>query len=132
MRAAMTDLFAPYAARKATENAPGLARTNGAQTSKDAADSIATVSGAKRVAVLRMLAVVQHPATAEELEYHTGFSGNTIRPRLVELADGRDGKAPLVRKTGEQAKTRAGRKADLWTITEWGHKALRHIDGKAE
>jgi hypothetical protein len=60
------------------------------------------------------------------------LSGNSVRPRLVELADDRDGKAPLVRKTGEQGITRAGRKADLWTITNAGRSVLRHIDGKAD
>lgn len=128
----MTDLFESYAARKATENTPGLARNDGAQTSKDAAEAIMPATSKQRIELLRMLAAIDRPAIAQELEEFTGLSGNSVRPRLCELADDRDGKAPLVRKTGEQGTTRAGRKADLWQITGAGRAALRNIDGKAE
>ena len=51
-------------------------------------------------------------ATAEELEVDTGLSGNTVRPRLVELrAEGRILVAPRTRPT------RSGARAMVYVVT---------------
>jgi hypothetical protein len=50
--------------------------------------------------------------TSDEVEAATGMSGNTVRPRLLELAEeGRVMRAPRVRPT------RSGRLAVVWTVT---------------
>lgn len=116
----MTDLFESYAARKAEENTPGLARNDGTDTSKEAATSITPVSGKARRRVLRMMAAAQGPVTAEFLETTTGMTGNTVRPRLCELR--RDG---FVRKAEGHGLTRAGNKAELHELTEKGRAAVR-------
>jgi hypothetical protein len=45
-------------------------------------------------------------ATREEVEQATGFVGNTVRPRIVELTE-----AHLVREAGRTRPTTAGREA---------------------
>ena len=47
--------------------------------------------------------------TAEQIEMQTGLSGNTVRPRLVELR-----RKGLVVKTDERRATMSGRKAAVW------------------
>jgi predicted ArsR family transcriptional regulator len=124
----MTDLFTTYAARKAAENTPGLARNDGTDTSKEAAAVFAPRSGKNRRRVLEMMAAVQGPVTAEFLETTTGMTGNTVRPRLCELR--RDG---FVRKAEGYGLTRAGNKAELHELTEKGRAAVRGFnDEKAE
>ncbi len=49
------------------------------------------------------------PLTAEQLADYTGLSGDSIRPRLVELRNQGD-----VLDTGQRRRTRAGRFAVVW------------------
>ncbi len=94
-----------------------------------AVESIVVAAGTQRAKVLRMFVALGGPCTAECLEHATGLRGSSVRPRLVELRDGRDGRCGgLVRNTGESGMTRSGRKAELWTITEMGRNALDNID----
>ena len=62
----------------------------------------------------------QHPdgMTAEELETATGLSGNSVRPRLVELAE-----VNLVTRTERTRKTRQGRDAFVYVaVPQYGEK----------
>lgn len=64
-----------------------------------------------RARVLAALAASPAGLTAEEVERVTGLSGNTVRPRLAELADlGRAVRSPRVRSTS------SGRSAVVWTV----------------
>lgn len=61
---------------------------NGTPTSKAAAEGAREGAGSRREQVLRAVkARGNDGATAEELERALGLSGNTIRPRLVELRE---------------------------------------------
>jgi len=55
------------------------------------------------------LSLRQYARTAEQIAIDTGLSGNTVRPRLIELrAQG------LVRKTGKFRRTLSGRSAAVY------------------
>jgi predicted ArsR family transcriptional regulator len=77
-------------------------------TSYAAAKSAARTAPAQRQQVYATL-VAAGPLTAEQLAEHLGLSGDSIRPRLVELR--RDGD---VVDTGQRRKTAAGRFAVVW------------------
>lgn len=77
-------------------------------TSFAAAVSVRATAPAQRQQVYATL-VATGPLTAEELEDHLGLSGNSIRPRLVELRNQGD-----VIDTGQRRRTRAGRFAVVW------------------
>lgn len=104
----MTSLF---------DAAEGLARNDHPDTSKAAAKAIAVNTGTLRWKVLFALRYLG--MTAEELEQNLGLSGNTVRPRLVELR-----KAGMVAQSEHTALTRSGRAACLWQITQAGRNAL--------
>lgn len=51
----------------------------------------------------------KYPRTAEQIAIDTGYSGNTVRPRLLELeAKG------LVRRSHETRRTLSGNEATVW------------------
>ncbi len=77
-------------------------------TSYAAAVAKRATAPAQRAHVYAQLAAAG-PLTAEQLADHLGLSGDSIRPRLVELR--RDGD---VIDTGRRSKTRAGRWAVVW------------------
>jgi predicted ArsR family transcriptional regulator len=54
-----------------------------------------------------------HGATAEEIEVGLELSGNTVRPRLVELRE-----LGAVVKTDSKRKTRSGRQAVVYVAVE--------------
>ena len=81
-------------------------------TSYAAAVAKRPTAPAQRAQVYATL-VASGPLTAEQLEDHLGLSGNSIRPRLVELR--RDA---LVLDTGRRIKTRSGRWAVVWAAQE--------------
>jgi hypothetical protein len=83
---------------------------NGTPTSIAAANEIEPVAGKARAAVLDYLRSRDAAgATADEIEHDTCYTGNTIRPRLVELK-----RLGSVQKTAETRPTRSGRKATVW------------------
>jgi DNA-binding transcriptional ArsR family regulator len=74
----------PGAERLATADRP--LPHNGTPTSRAAAEGARPAAGSRRLQVLEAVkARGDDGATAEELERALGLSGNTIRPRLVEL-----------------------------------------------
>lgn len=49
------------------------------------------------------------PRTAEQISVDTGYSSNTVRPRLIELTD-----MGLVEVASETRRTRSGREARIY------------------
>ena len=84
---------------------PFVATSN---TSYAAAVSVRRSAPAQREAVYAAL-YASGPLTAEQLADHTGLSGDSIRPRLVELR-----REERVVDTGQRRRTRAGRFAVVW------------------
>jgi hypothetical protein len=83
---------------------------NGTPTSRAAANEIEPVAGKARAAVLEyLLSRGMEGATADEIERGTSYSGNTIRPRLVELR-----RLGSVEKTDATRPTRSGRRSAVW------------------
>lgn len=79
------------------------------RTSREAASSIQGKSARLRNQVLDELR--RNPATDEELANALTLSGNTCRPRRVELVD-----LGLVEDSGERRKTASGRNAVVWRV----------------
>jgi hypothetical protein len=80
----------------------------GVETSRQAAESVANVSG-KRAAVYRFIrGRGDRGATREEIEIGLGMRGNTVRPRVKELES-----VGLVRVTAVTRNTTSGRKANV-------------------
>jgi hypothetical protein len=85
---------------------------NGTPTSIAAAKEIEPVAGKARAAVLDyLLSRGIEGATADEIEQATSYSGNTIRPRLVELK-----RIGSIEKSDATRPTRSGRKAAVWVV----------------
>ena len=82
----------------------------GSETSQAAAEAI-DANGSAATGRGRILAALVKfgPMTDGEIIERTGMSGDTVRPRRLELAA-----SGLIRKTGEKRKTRAGRPAEVW------------------
>ena len=81
------------------------------ETSREAAERIVRVAPTLRDRVLMALAM--RPMTDEELCEVTQIPPSTERPRRVELVAER-----IVRDSGERRKTRSGRNAVVWCVTE--------------
>lgn len=81
----------------------------GSATSEAAAQSIEPSRGRIQMLVYTALKFASNGLTAEELETVTGLSGNTIRPRLVELRE-----ENRIADSGTTRKTRANRDAVVW------------------
>ena len=62
-------------------------------------------------------------ASEEDVESFIGASGNTIRPRIVELRE-----AGVIRRCEATGTTRSGRKCSLYEITELGRRLLRETE----
>lgn len=94
---------------------------NESETSKKAAKSIAPIVNELRYTILNVLDLhLEKGLTADEIEVLTAISGNTVRPRLVEMST-----LGWVRKTDLERRTRAGRDAAVWAITDLGRDKLR-------
>lgn len=95
--------------------ADGLPAHNGSATSAAAARSIAPLVGTIRRRVLDFVRSQPDGATADEIEAALGLSGNTVRPRLIEL-QGResDGSDRFIRQTERTRLTHARRKAVVY------------------
>lgn len=78
-------------------------------TSREAASSIKGKSARLREQVLQELR--RNPATDEELATLLTLSGNTARPRRVELVE-----LGLVEDSGQRRKTASGRNAVVWRV----------------
>jgi hypothetical protein len=80
-------------------------------TSREAASAIKGKSARLREQVLDELR--RKPATDEELATVLNLSGNTARPRRVELVE-----IGIVEDSGERRKTASGRNAVVWRVKE--------------
>lgn len=81
-------------------------------TSKAAARAIEGGPRAKaRLAVLNAIIAATEGLTAERISEITGISGDTVRPRIVELSE-----ANLIMKSTRTRMTRAGREAQVWVV----------------
>jgi hypothetical protein len=85
--------------------------TNGTETSRMAAESVANTAAAQRATVLKAVrewTELAGGATREQLEVYTGIQGNSIRPRVDELR-----RLRMVEEIDEMRKTRSGRMAKV-------------------
>lgn len=97
------------------EPEPTPPHVRGSATSKAAAEQIRRRVEVCRRAVLDCIrSKGRAGATDDEAQQATGYSGNTQRPRRVELV-----KAGLVKDSGETRRTAAGRQATVWVATEF-------------
>lgn len=93
----------------------------GSATSHKAAESIRPKAAALRRQVFDYIATRGWAgATRQEIEAALGISGNTVRPRVVELV-----KAGMVIETNRSRKTSAGRLAAVLVTAEWNERELR-------
>ena len=97
---------------------PGKVRHDHPETSRAAAWAVAPRTGTQRRKVL--VAIAYKPRTDEELQADLAMSGNTERPRRVELVEG-----GWIEDSGERRKTRAGDDAIVWSLTEKARAELR-------
>lgn len=91
-------------------NHPGFA-PKGRATSSAAALRVAPRSGTQRRKILDYV-VAHEPCTDEAIQEALGLSGNTERPRRVELVEG-----GWLTEYGQLGKTGSGAKAILWALT---------------
>lgn len=88
---------------------PGKARRDGAPTSKLAALTVAPRTGTQRRRVLD--AIATRPSTDDELQAALRMSGNTERPRRVELVDG-----GWIRDSGARRPSSTGADSIVWEL----------------
>ena len=116
--------------KKGQETLPGMQRSKarpseasgfvglphaGTETSKAAAESMVPRAGAQRLRVLRFIQDTKDfGATACEIEGGLGLSGNSVRPRIVELRN-----AGLIINSGVTRKTPSGRAAQVYVAVVW-------------
>ena len=111
-------LLAGY--REALANITDDAPHNGTETSKAAARSIAPRMNPMRMSILAALIRADPQGlTADEIERCTGMTGNSIRPRLVEMAT-----LTWVSRGPEVRATKSGRDASVWHVTQAGDNAF--------
>lgn len=116
----MTQLNLWDAPQPASANTPGLARKSAPQTSRAAAQAIASASGSIRMRVLEYIERLgPSGATCDEVEAELGLRHQTAAARLRELETGgyvyTDGKRP----------TRSGCNAQIYRVTQQGMDAVR-------
>ena len=92
-------------------NLHGLPLFSEMTTSMEAAEAIAPHVARLQEVVLRAIRHEPGGCTAEQLEDRTGLSGNTVRPRLIELCE-----AGLVVTSGETRLNRSGRRAKVYDL----------------
>ena len=88
------------------------------ENSKAAADSMLGRVGSIRQIVAHRI-MVAGPISEEWLEHDLGYSGNTIRPRIVELA-----RAGIIVKAEKKGRTRSGRECWEWLATDMGRRLI--------
>lgn len=82
---------------------------NGTRTSVDAAHAIKPHVAAQRSRVLALLASRPGGMTAQEIEDALSLTGNSVRPRIVELRE-----SGCVRDSGLTRKSASGRACVVW------------------
>jgi transcription initiation factor IIE alpha subunit len=85
---------------------------NGTETSREAALEIRKALPKLEGRVLIFIAGRPDGATNEEIETALQMTGNTVRPRVVELRERK-----LIHDSGQTRKTRSGRNAIVWERT---------------
>ena len=89
---------------------PALPPANRTDTSKSAADSVASAAPRRRELVLALIrGRGDRGATIDEIQIATGWLTQSICPRVNELA-----KKRMICDSGKRRKTRAGRAAIVW------------------
>lgn len=82
------------------------------QTSADAADEIKAHTPRMREKVYTTIKGSLAGLTTEEICTITGMKGDTVRPRIVELASS---KPPMIKPAGTRP-TKSGRQAQVWVM----------------
>lgn len=103
-------------------DSPGKAQCPGAAavTQRVAAAQIAPATGTLRRKVLFYLFTCGTAgATDEQMQVGLDLNPSTQRPRRIELVE-----AGLVKDSGRTDKTRSGRSAVVWVVTDEGSAAL--------
>lgn len=95
--------------RPVDANDIGLVRNDHPSTAKAAAHAAFPRSGTWRRKVLDAIAL--RPRTDDELQHDLTMSGNTERPRRVELVDG-----GWINDSGERRRTAGGQDAIVWQL----------------
>ena len=88
---------------------PGKARRDGAPTSKAPGLAVAPRTGTQRRRVLD--AIATRPSTDEEIQDALRMSGNTERPRRVELVEG-----GWIRDSGARRPSASGQESIVWEL----------------
>ena len=96
------DLFAPHTRARLTN--PGTSHAA-------AAEAVQTSAHQRRLVILALEAA--GPMTADEVDAYLGWRPTTAGRRMHELAH-----QGVIRTTGEERRTRSGRMAEVWTVTE--------------
>lgn len=104
----------------------GLVRHDAPATSAEAGARIDNLAATYRRI---LLALSPGERTAHEISRRTGISGDTLRPRLLELAGLARNRpqfetTPLIERTDNTEPTPSGRRAFTWRITQAGSEAL--------
>lgn len=108
-------------------NGPGFARNDHPDTAKDAADDIASVSGAQRRAVYDCIMDAQeYGRTDQEIQLLLHLSGNAERPRRTELV-----KMGKVVDSGRTRTTHSNRQAVVWVGTGHGWESKSAMSGES-
>lgn len=85
--------------------------SNSTETSDAAARSVSPKRSKLQARVVEAISRNYGEATADEIEVLTGLSGNSVRPRIVELRE-----AGVIEDSGRQRPTRLGNKAVVWRL----------------
>lgn len=94
--------------------APGLARHDHQATAKQAALEVFPRTGTQRRRILiELYAAGSFGRTRDELAERLNLSPNTVRPRVVELLDGK-----WIEPNGQTRNSSSGRPAEVLTLTE--------------
>ena len=96
----------------------GLARNDHPDTSKEAAEKIGPHQHTQWLEILAFLDNTQG-FTDQEMQDRLSMSESSQRPRRKELE-----RMGRVRASGDKRKTRSGRDAQVWVITESGREYL--------
>lgn len=90
------------------------------ETSREAAEAIIPKVGTLRHQVYTFIeSQGTSGATDDEIQLGLGMNGNTVRPRRGELAQKR-----LIVLSGEKRKTKSGRNAVVWVVSDLTQRDL--------
>jgi len=106
-------------ARRRARNRSPWTPASDHDTSHEAAAHVAKTGLAGKVQRQVLASIVDQDATAQQLEQRLGVAGNTIRPRIRELAT-----LGFVEHVGNYRKAPSGRRAKVYQATQAGVSAL--------